>query len=444
MAYGELIKNFESIRDYMREFYVFGFRRRGEIGAKSARSYDNERRRIESWLGGYMSFTWSPSGRARFLSVDGRDILHNPLYQAFRAKSFTDNDIVLHFYLLDLLGEKEWLSFREIVDGLQEEYFDKSERPFLLDESTVRNKLKEYVKIGLFEQKKDGKSIFYRRVNSRVDLPSWADAAAFFSEENPLGVIGSFLLARGNAGEVAAGDDAPGTECFQFRHHYMLYALDCQVLYGLLDAMHDKCTVRLAVSRRRREAARKYDIYPVRIFISTQTGREYVLGYEYVLGKLSFFRLDHVKGVEKGRREENWESHERRFEKFRKNLWGVSAGQERRTEHLEMTVAVHGGEEHIVRRLEREKRNGRVEKLDGEACQNVAWAHGMSKARPYAPKPCDVVELYRYTTNARDTVEMLPWIRTFIGRIVKLECSNPAVAATFENDMRELYDAYQV
>lgn len=151
MAYGELIKNFESIRDYMREFYVFGFRRRGEIGAKSARSYDNERRRIESWLGGYMSFTWSPSGRARFLSVDGRDILHNPLYQAFRAKSFTDNDIVLHFYLLDLLGEKEWLSFREIVDGLQEEYFDKSERPFLLDESTVRNKLKEYVKIGLFE-----------------------------------------------------------------------------------------------------------------------------------------------------------------------------------------------------------------------------------------------------------------------------------------------------
>lgn len=56
MAYSELIKNFERIRDYMREFYVYGFKSREEYDAKSARSYDNERRRIESWLGDYMSF----------------------------------------------------------------------------------------------------------------------------------------------------------------------------------------------------------------------------------------------------------------------------------------------------------------------------------------------------------------------------------------------------
>ena len=48
MAYSELIKNFERIRDYMREFYVYGFKSREEYDTKSARSYDNERRRIES------------------------------------------------------------------------------------------------------------------------------------------------------------------------------------------------------------------------------------------------------------------------------------------------------------------------------------------------------------------------------------------------------------
>ena len=48
MAYSELIKNFERIRDYMREFYVYGFKTREEYYSKSARSYDNERRRIES------------------------------------------------------------------------------------------------------------------------------------------------------------------------------------------------------------------------------------------------------------------------------------------------------------------------------------------------------------------------------------------------------------
>lgn len=56
LAYSELIKNFEKIRSYMREFYVYGFKSRDEYNAKSARSYDNERRRIESWLGDYMGF----------------------------------------------------------------------------------------------------------------------------------------------------------------------------------------------------------------------------------------------------------------------------------------------------------------------------------------------------------------------------------------------------
>ena len=50
MAYNELIKNFEKVRAYMREFYVYGFKSRTEYDAKSARSYDDERRRLESWL----------------------------------------------------------------------------------------------------------------------------------------------------------------------------------------------------------------------------------------------------------------------------------------------------------------------------------------------------------------------------------------------------------
>lgn len=55
MAYSELIKNFEKIRDYMREFYIYGFKSREDYTKKSARSYDDERRRIESWLGGYIT-----------------------------------------------------------------------------------------------------------------------------------------------------------------------------------------------------------------------------------------------------------------------------------------------------------------------------------------------------------------------------------------------------
>ena len=49
----ELIKNFDRIRDYMRQFYIYGFKARTEYAGKSARTYDNERRRIESWLADY-------------------------------------------------------------------------------------------------------------------------------------------------------------------------------------------------------------------------------------------------------------------------------------------------------------------------------------------------------------------------------------------------------
>ena len=72
MAYSELIKNFNRTRDYMREFYVYGFKSRDEYGRKSTRSYDDERRRVESWLGDYMQFRKNADGKNVFLSIDSR------------------------------------------------------------------------------------------------------------------------------------------------------------------------------------------------------------------------------------------------------------------------------------------------------------------------------------------------------------------------------------
>ena len=48
MAYSELVKRFAPVRDYMRDFLIFGFKTRADFDRKSGRTYDNERRRIES------------------------------------------------------------------------------------------------------------------------------------------------------------------------------------------------------------------------------------------------------------------------------------------------------------------------------------------------------------------------------------------------------------
>lgn len=88
MAYSELIKNFEKIRDYMREFYIYGFKSREDYTKKSARSYDDERRRIESWLGGYMAFRHTAEGKNVFISVDNRQRHLQSAAQRLEGKEF--------------------------------------------------------------------------------------------------------------------------------------------------------------------------------------------------------------------------------------------------------------------------------------------------------------------------------------------------------------------
>lgn len=154
MAYSELIKSFAKIREYMNQFYVYGFKSRSEYTAKSARSYDNERRRIESWIGDYMSFSRDSNGKRTFISVDSRNISHNPLYKAFKAKSFTDNDIMLHFYILDILADGCIKSIREIADTISSDYLSVFDDDYQIDESTVRKKLKEYERRGIITSEK--------------------------------------------------------------------------------------------------------------------------------------------------------------------------------------------------------------------------------------------------------------------------------------------------
>ena len=52
-----------------------------------------------------MRFTQTPEGKNVFLSVDSRVTRKNPFYKAWKAKSFTDGDITLHFAIFDILYE---------------------------------------------------------------------------------------------------------------------------------------------------------------------------------------------------------------------------------------------------------------------------------------------------------------------------------------------------
>ena len=405
MAYSELIKNFDKIRDYMREFFVYGFKSREEYDAKSARSYDDVRRRVESWLGDSMSFRTTPEGKQVFISVDSRSTARNPLFQAWKAKSFTDNDITLHFHILDLLAEGEKLSVRELTDAIAARLED-FDSPLELDESTIRKKLKEYERLGLIQSEKRGRELLFSAAADGVDLASWADAAAFYSEEAPFGVVGSTVL-----------DKLPAAPApFNFKHHYILHTLDTQILYDLLCAMKEKRCADLTVFSTRRGQEKEHRVYPLKFYVSTQSGREYLLAYHYKFRKPMFFRLDTLRSVKAGPAEARHDRYEAYWEKFDGNLWGVSTGADYSLDHVEMTVRVGLHEGYILDRLEREKRHGRIEFVDEQT--------------------------YKFVADVYDAGELLPWARTFIGRIVKFESSNRFAVERFYSDLQAMAALY--
>lgn len=407
MAYSQLIKNFQRIRGYMKEFYVYGFKTRDKYNQKSSRSYDNEKRRIESYLGDYMGFNQTPSGKTVFLSIDSRSVSGNPLYKAFKAKSFTDGDITIHFILFDMLHSPEVsLSLNEIADRIDSWYLNHFKSAAVFDISTLRKKLKEYEKLGLIHTQKSGKQLYYQRADD-INVSHLTDAITFFSEAGGCGVIGSFLL-----------DKIPDkSSIFSFKHHYITGAPDSEILCALFEAISKRSSVHITYESNKAKHSESIHIIPIKIYVSVQNGRQYVIGLNTRFKKIKSYRLDYIFSVEEGEAAD-YETAKTLFESIRPHLWGVSMGDGKNTEHVEFTLHIGENEEYIYRRLLREKRIGTVERIN----KNTA----------------------RFSADVYDTWEMIPWIRTFICRITALDFSNRTVENQFKRDVEEMYLLYGI
>lgn len=404
MAYNELIKSFEKIRAYMCEFYVYGFKSRTEYDAKSARSYDDERRRLESWLGDYMRFTQTPEGKNVFLSVDSRVTHKNPFYKAWKSKSFTDGDITLHFAIFDILHTPE---IRKTLSEIVEDIDTLLSSRMTFDESTLRKKLKEYADEGIIRMEREGRKVLYSRAPD-TDLSELCDVIDFFSEVTPCGVIGSFLQ-----------DKQPKHPAlFSFKHHYITQAMDSEILAALLEAIHAQRYITVDNFGRHLNEVKTLRLVPLKIYISAQNGKQNLLAFYEKANRLNSYRLDHLSNVRiEDEVCEKFDALKNALGKSERHMWGVNCKWGiKHTEHVEFEIKVEDDEQFIVRRLEREKRCGRVERIDA--------MH------------------YRYVAEVFDTSEMLPWIRTFISRITRLSFSNRTVENQFKADIQKMYQMY--
>lgn len=401
--FSELIKKFDKIRDYMRDFYVYGFKSRTDFHRKSARTYDNEKRRIESYMGHYMKWEYSGKEKTSFISVDCASIPVNPLYAAWKSKSFTANDIMLHFYISDALQHGALT-----VEALTDAVCRKSERTF--DSQTVRNKCNEYTKLGLLVKEKQGKAFVYAIAPQSFPLPEGlADAVKFYQGAAPFGEIGSYLMDRENQ----------TNDIFAFKHHYIAHTLEDSVLLELLTAIRKNQSVIFENQSERTGKTVTVHALPLKIFVSAQTGRRFACMYSFRSRRFTCFRLDYIKTVTF---DDVIPYGEELKEKLGNNLdrvWGVGFGGASRLEIICMKLRINERYEgYVIDRIKREGKGGELLKTD--------------------------TNTFLYTKEVFDTTDMSPWIKTFTGRILRLEGTNQTVINRFYNDINRMAGMYDL
>lgn len=383
----------------MRDFYIYGFKSRDDFDLKSARTYDNEKRRCESYLGENMQWTYSGGAKVSFVSADCGKINSNPLFSAWKSKSFTNNDIMLHFYLLEALQNASKSS-----EELVEEISLKSGKTF--DLQTVRGKCNEYTELGIFSKEKLGKTFHYSLSQNIINLDDeLLDAVKFFQSGN-LGVVGQFIL----------DNEDKQNDLFVFKHHYIAYTLEDGILCDILDAMHAHKKVELKLIGTKSGKPALHKVVPVKIICSYHSGRRYVCAYLPAAKRFSTFRLDTIKSVEYLEIMPDYDEISDALNRNLGKVWGVSFEGSSRNESFSITLHIdEKHERYIINRIEKESRGGALERI----AENT----------------------YKFTKETFDANEAMPWVKTFIGRIISFE-STERLEKKLKSDINRMAEMY--
>lgn len=406
MGYDERIKDINALRSYLTDFFIRGFKCRDDFTQKSSRSYDNERRRIDSWLAKFYRISFDGHNRRVLLSVDSREIKHNPFYRIFKTKSFTRNDVMLHFLLMDILSDKKEHTIGEITHAIDTIYTPKMGQELYIEEGLVRLKLKEYCTIGILENKKRGKNLYYNLVDDGLKINPLRDMIHFFSEVGPLGVIGSYLL----------DIDDQNDSVFSFKRHYLIDAIDSDIVLCIVSCIKENKKV--CISEKREKGFPISSIlFPIKISISTLTGRQYLMAYDYEKQFFRSLRIDNIETAAEATLEANAQQLKDEYAEKERYLWGVSFGDGKQLDTVKVTLRIGEKERHTLLRLNREKRNGIVTRLEKDRVQ--------------------------FSTTVYDAKELLPWIRSYIGRIEHVESNNCAFREQLLESIQSLYIRYE-
>ena len=430
----EVIKKFNKIRIYLKDLLIYGYKRRDQFLKKSKRTYDDERRRICSYLGEFVKESYGKNGKQIFISMSTSMLLTNPLYRCYETKSFTSNDIQLHFYLLDQLQNEEEMDLGQLSDSLVDHYGAE------IDVQLISRKLKEYSEMGIFFKRKENNRLIYsladdifedfrddyreqekdqrgfsalsgggsEKLEKREELEMFL---GFYAMEPPLSLIGNYIqrsLQMKN-------------KWFLFEHYFIGWTLEDEVLASVLEAIHSRRVMEVKTFPNKNQEVSVYHAVPFFIMESVQNGRRYIASYHEERKQYTMIRMDYIEQIQvKGTCEEYLTRKEEALQ-IRKKSWGASwNGKEEKKLHtlrFQIWYEEHR-ENYLYQKLKNESRNGQVTKKGHNRLE--------------------------FFIQVWDPIELMPWMRTFLGRICELECSDPVFLERFHNDLEKMRQMYEI
>lgn len=375
--YQELVKSFDNIRKISQDFFIYGYNGRGDFPFISDRMYDNELRRIKSYLKNYVITTQTKEKKTISISSNTIYDTINPLFELFSGKSFTSKDCFLHFVLLDILSNYKTKSLNEIYDEILDNY-----DPIDLDIMTVRNKLHEYIDLGIIMLSKENNKNLYTLQNQIIIDDKLIETLIFFQNIVPLGYILNPITSNKKSSYI-------------YKQVFFSNVLDDEYVLILLNAIENKQPILIKQRGRKNNVIVKG--MPIGIYQNMITGRRYLKVMKK--GNSVFVRIDKIEEVSYLDTE---------YTLFEEN---------NKKEYIKVLIHIDDNEMFIVDRIYREINEENITKID----ENT----------------------YQFTLYYSNLFDSIPYVRSYFGRILKLESNNKQVLTKLERDLFSTISLYE-
>lgn len=375
--YQELVKSFDNIRKISQDFFIYGYNGRGDFPFISDRMYDNELRRIKSYLKNYVITTQTKDKKTISISSNTIYDTINPLFELFSGKSFTSKDCFLHFVLLDILSNYKTKTLNEIYDEILDNY-----DPIDLDIMTVRNKLHEYIDLGIIILSKENNKNLYTLQNQIIIDDKLIETLIFFQKIVPLGYILNPITSNKKSSYI-------------YKQVFFSNVLDDEYVLILLNAIENKQPILIKQRGRKNNVIVKG--MPIGIYQNMITGRRYLKVMKK--GNSVFVRIDKIEEVSYLDTE---------YTLFEEN---------NKKEYIKVLLHIDDNEMFIVDRIYREINEENIIKIDGNT--------------------------YQFTLYYSNLFDSIPYVRSYFGRILKLESDNKQVLTKLQRDLFSTISLYE-